>query len=96
MLSARSTDMYLLWFLTFIGAACAQSNTTDACFDTCFSASCGANFVNNLTCMCNTTIYQAIQMCLTGNCIQNDFSAAEQLEYQYCGGASSFETIFNL
>jgi hypothetical protein len=75
--------MKVLWTAILLITAYAQSNY-DACLSACFSEVCGSNFVSNLTCLCNQTIYQSIQQCLSTECIEADFSAAQALQQQYC------------
>ena len=83
--SAATSNMLFLGVLIFLGTISAQQNESDGCLNTCFSAFCGSNFFQNLTCLCNETLYGQVQICLTSNCVQEDFAAAQALEYQYCG-----------
>lgn len=77
--------MKVLWTSILLIATYAQTNNYDACLNACFSEACGSNFTSNLTCLCNQTIYQSVQECLSTSCVENDFSVAQELQQQYCG-----------
>lgn len=83
--SAATSNMLFFGALIFFGTVSAQLNGSDVCLDICFSAFCGRNFLQNLTCLCNETLYGQVQICLTSNCNQEDFAVAQALEYQHCG-----------
>jgi hypothetical protein len=76
--------MKLFWTSIFFIAVYAQIGSYDTCLNACFSQACGDSFITNLTCLCNQIIYQSIQVCLSTNCVENDFSAAQELQQQYC------------